>query len=155
MPPDGPNATPAPIHDIVGPVPILESPVWWITAAVCAAGLLAVFLLMLVRQLKIPPYQLAVELSDILRSYLEEFFGIRVTTATSLEFLESIQNSPLFSEQEKRTLAAFLETVDLLKFARVEAGEEETKKLLQGAEEIARGSLLPPAAALETKGDPV
>jgi hypothetical protein len=175
MPPDGPTATPAPIHDIVGPVPILESPIWWITAGVVATGLLAFLAFMIVGQLRrprelspreralvdmaglhgveIPPYQLAVELSDILRIYLEEAFGIRATTATSLEFLESIHNNPLFSEQEKQSLADFLETTDLLKFGRVEVGQDEAKKLLRGAEEIARGSLSHPPADEESKGE--
>ena len=65
--------------------------------------------------------------------------SLQATTQTSLEFLNSLRGNPLFSENEKSGLTVFLEKTDLLKFARVEAGEREMLDLLDIAARLVRG----------------
>ena len=86
-------------------------------------------------------YEFAVQVSDVLRSYIDKKFGISATTATSIEFLNSIRQNPLFSEEEKRALSHFLQTADLLKYARAEAGTEELKQLFNAAEGLVCGKM--------------
>ncbi|MCS7009020.1 MAG: hypothetical protein NZL93_03665, partial [Chthoniobacterales bacterium] len=86
-------------------------------------------------------YEYALKISAILRSYLEEAFGLRAVSATSLEFLENIRNHPLFTSEERASLREFLELADLIKFARVEASSQELQKLFQAAETFVRKPL--------------
>ncbi|MFV0337504.1 MAG: DUF4381 family protein, partial [Chthoniobacterales bacterium] len=156
-----PAPTPAPIHDIVGPVELFASPFWWIVIGAAACALLAFFVWLLLRYVRRPrvlstreqalvdlslisssglePYQFAVKLSDLLRKYLDKAYKIRATTTTSMEFLGLIKNNPLFSDDEKKSLTHFLKSSDLLKYARLEANEEEIEKLRTSAENLIRG----------------
>lgn len=156
-----PAAPPAPIHDIIDAVPIFPYPL----SVVVPVGLLGLVVLgwlvwfLLLRKRpgvaltareraiaglvrlhgeKRTPYEFAVVVSDVLRQYVDEVFGLRATTATSVEFLESIRNSARFTVEEKERLGRFLEVVDLLKFARAEAGGEELEQLFEAAEAVVR-----------------
>lgn len=156
-----PAPIPAQIHDILEAVPISPYPTWVVVSTgvvgVVFIALLAWFLFL--RRKPAPaltarekaiaglvrlhgeeyrPYEFAVMISDVLRRYLDEAYGLRATTATSLEFLESLRESPVFDQEEKQSLAHFLEAVDLLKFARVEAGGEELERLFEAAEAVVR-----------------
>jgi hypothetical protein len=161
------SPTPAPIHDIVGPVWFWPYPLW-LTILV---GLLALILLggilwglrkLLVRK-KTPltpgqqalagldllrsriagaePYQFGVSVSDVVRRYIQSEHGLQATKQTSLEFLETIGVSDVFSENEKAGIAILLERTDLLKFARAEAGEPEMLDLLETAVRLIRGEV--------------
>ncbi len=157
------NATPAPLHDIAPPVPFFPYPIWMaILAAVILLGLcilliwviklifykkrkilplekaLAALNLLRARVETISTYDFGVEVSAILRHYVQEEHGLSATTQTSLEFLESIRNNAVFAVEEKAMLGKFLQTVDLIKFARAEVGVDESTSLLELAEKLVR-----------------
>lgn len=167
------SPTPAPIHDIVGPVWFFPWPVW--VVVLVTIGLLLVLggitaLLWKLFTKKTPPtakeralaaldalrstiagadpYAFGVTVSDSIRNYIHEQHGLHATTKTSLEFLEEIRTNSVFSDNEKAGLSVFLEKTDLLKFARAEAGESEMIGLLETAGRLVRGEVQPGA----TKG---
>jgi len=160
--------TPAPIHDIVGPVWFFPWPAWVVVCVVLGAILVLAVLFMGVRSLlgrKKPPtpkeralaalerlrnaiagadpYSFGIAVSDAIRNYIHEQHGLQATTQTSLEFLESISSNPVFTDNEKAGLAAFLEKTDLLKYARAEAGESEMIGLLETAGRLVRAEVQP------------
>lgn len=160
-PPAMPQPTPAPIHDIIDAVPIFPYPLWMVlvAGAVALAALAwliwfffirrkpapplsprerAIAGLVRVQAQKASPYEFAVLISDVLRQYLDEAFGLPATTATSMEFLESLRDTPSFQAEEKESIAHFLQVVDLIKFARVEAQGEELAELFRAAEAVVR-----------------
>jgi len=160
--------TPAPIHDIVGPVWFFPWPVW---VVVCVALGVLVLLAGLIWGLrswlgrKAPPtakeralavldalrgtvagadpYAFGITVSDAIRNYIHEQHGLQATTQTSLEFLETIRANPVFTDNEKAGLAVFLEKTDLLKYARAEAGESEMIGLLETAGRLVRAEVQP------------
>lgn len=158
--------TPAPLHDIVGPVWFFPWPVWVVVCVALAAVLVVAGLVMGVRWLlnrrKPPtpkeralaalerlrssisgadPYAFGITVSDAIRNYIHEQHGLRATTQTSLEFLEGIISNPVFTDNEKTGLAVFLEKTDLLKYARAEAGESEMIGLLETAGRLVRAEV--------------
>jgi Domain of unknown function (DUF4381) len=160
MTPTQPQATPAPIHDIVGPVWLFPYPAWVVVLA--GAGLLALLILIiwLIRRRRAirpltpreralaaiaslrseggaaDPYAFGVRVSDALRTYIRDQHGVDAITRTSVEFLETIRDNPVFSANEKAALAEFLESVDLLKYARLSADSGEIHGLLETAERL-------------------
>ena len=83
-----------------------------------------------------------VELSDIVRRYIEERFALRAPELTTEEFLAAAGRSAELSASHRELLSAFLETCDRVKFARYSPGEDES----QGALEVARRFLNETAA---------
>ncbi|MGV3757197.1 MAG: hypothetical protein ACO1QS_17600 [Verrucomicrobiota bacterium] len=67
--------------------------------------------------------------SDAVRVYLEDRFRFRAPERTTEEFLSELQKSPRLNDEQKKTLADFLERCDLVKFARFEPAETELKQL--------------------------
>jgi hypothetical protein len=164
-----PAATPAPLHDIVGPVAFFPYPLWMVAAA--AALLLLLLLLgawLIVRLRRRParaltaaqralaelarlrtgvetsdPYPFSIAVSDVLRTYLRDARGLRATTQTSREFLESVSRGQVFNDAEREALAAFLEKVDLIKFARIHATGGDSAALLGQAEQLVKSGETP------------
>ncbi len=160
-----PTPTPVPLEDIAGPVAYWPYPLWMtVTACVLAALLLAglVWLAkkLLVRKTPPPtnrqkalaalealragvndadPYAFGITVSDALRRYIEAEHGLEATTQTSIEFLDTLQESPVFTENEKDGLEVFLSRTDLLKFARDGAAGTELLDLLDIAARVVRG----------------
>ena len=157
-----PVPTPAPLHDIVGPVEIPGLPLW--VSVVATLVLLGVGLTLLAifgkRRKRFPSlspaerafkalaslrtenpdsYTFGVKVSDILRTYIRDHHGLDATTRTSLEFLEVLKEHPVFTDEERSALADFLQASDLLKFARVEAADEEKGQMLALAERLVSG----------------
>lgn len=65
-----------------------------------------------------PPEQGYVRLTDIVRNYLEERFGIPVSTRTTPEFLAEFDRAPSpLPDTERPFLREFLEAADRVKFA--------------------------------------
>jgi hypothetical protein len=58
------------------------------------------------------------ELSDILRRYIEEQFAIRAPEMTTEEFLQFLRKSSALNPQQKEALGRFMESADLVKFAK-------------------------------------
>ena len=86
------------------------------------------------------PYAFSVQISDVLRTYVSGQFGLHATSQTSPEFLASIAESPRFTDEDRKLLAAFLDRCDMLKFARVEAHAEENGELLGAAAAFVQGA---------------
>jgi hypothetical protein len=163
MMPTQPAATPAPLHDITGPVAFFPYPLWVVILG--AFGVLAVIGLIVwltrrkrsarpltpkqralaaIQSLRgegtdADPYAFGVRVSDALRSYIRDQHGLDAVTRTSVEFLEVLRNNSAFNDNEKGALSEFLESVDLLKYARLDAGTGEIRALLDLAERLVRG----------------
>lgn len=58
------------------------------------------------------------QLSDILRSYIEDRYQVKALQKTTEEFLESIQKHPLPVQFPEKTLSQFLTLSDRVKFAK-------------------------------------
>ena len=148
------------IHDIKPPMEISEGLAWlWWTLG----ALLVLFLLWLVwrhfqqhdKPVNLPPpipahvrarQKLAEALallsqpkpfcilvSDTVRFYLEERFNFRAPERTTEEFLRELQNTNLLGGEQKESLGRFLESCDLVKFAKYEPGESELVDLHHSA----------------------
>ena len=157
-----PAASPAPdLAPIAPPVYVFPYPPWMVaTVAVVALLIVATIIWAVVRHIKNRPqpppptprelalaalerlrnqiehtesYPFSIEVSDVLRGYVEGEFRVRATQQTSPEFLAATSASPRFSEADKALLAAFLEKADLIKFARLAAGTADSEQLLEEA----------------------
>jgi hypothetical protein len=79
------------------------------------------------------PKPFCILVSDTIRSYLEEQFDFRAPERTTEEFLHELQATDLLSPEQKESLGRFLESCDLVKFARYEPGEPELQELHHSA----------------------
>lgn len=162
MNPAAAQPTPAPLHDIVGPVWFWPYP----AGATLLGGVLLVALAVLAgwglsmlfrrRRVDADPRRRAISalavletdgagcgaqgfgaaVSDILRAYMVAEHGLRATTQTSVEFLEDIRRRAEFSEDERAGLAVFLGKTDLLKFANQDGDGEVRTELLAIARRV-------------------
>ena len=87
-------------------------------------------------------------LADMVRGYLEERFRIPATRRTTPEFLRDLdrEGTPLGAEN-RRFLREFMESADLIKFARLPAGAEMVEEAIGRAGELVRNTV--PAAPEE------
>lgn len=76
------------------------------------------------------------DLSDIVREYIEAEVGIRAPEQTTEEFLRDQRTQSVFSETERTQLRDFLETADLVKFARHRPSEDEIDWSIERAREF-------------------
>ncbi len=163
MMPTPPQPTPAPIHDIAGPVWLFPYPVWVVVAAALALLALIGLIFWLTRRkrpaaLRTPrqralaaleelrregpeadSYAFGVKISGALRTYIRDQHGLDALTRTSVEFLEALRENAAFTDNEKAALSEFLESVDLLKYARLPAAADDIQSLLDIAERLVRG----------------
>ena len=167
-----PTTPPPDIRSIVPPQPfyIQAGGFWLVVAGVCIAlGAVALwFLLRRPKQAVVPrftPRQVAARrlqeleaqidtldarsfggaVADVLRVYIGAEYGLHPERQTSEEFLSSITGSRTFSVVEHALLREFLESCDLLKFARADATLDGKRRLLVQALDFLEGSAqLPP-----------
>jgi hypothetical protein len=163
MMPAAPQPTPAPIHDIAGPVWLFPYSTWMVVAAALAFLVVVGLIFWLTRRKRPAPvltpreralkalgelrgraseadsYDFGVKVSDALRTYIRDQHGLDALTRTSVEFLEVLRDNPAFTENEKGALSEFLESVDLLKYARQSAAADDVEALLATAERLVRG----------------
>jgi len=169
MPPASqPAASPTPqLAPIAPPVPVFPYPLWMvITAASVALLLVAGIVWAIVRHLKnrpqptpptprelalaalealqgriteLEPYPFSIEVSDVLRRFVVGEFRVAATQQTSPEFLAAAAASPRFNHADKSLLAAFLDKVDLIKFARVHASTTDSEALMEQARRFVKG----------------
>lgn len=85
------------------------------------------------------PYQFSIGLSDILRRYVTEQYGLPVTRQTSVEFLERVARNRQFSTEERALLEDFLTRCDLIKFARYNATAADSSSLLDEGTRFVKG----------------
>jgi hypothetical protein len=75
------------------------------------------------------PKEFCVLVSDTIRFYLEERFDFRAPERTTEEFLRELGETDLLAPEQKESLGKFLESCDLVKFAKYEPGENELREL--------------------------
>jgi hypothetical protein len=157
----GAAPTPAPIHDIVGPISFFSGPLWVIGAvllAVVLAGGLLWWFTGRKKPVRLTPreaalrdlarlraslsegadYDFGVGVSDVLRHFLGEAFGLAAPRQTTEEFMESLRGSLRFVQTEQEALAEFLHQSDYLKYAQGEATAEQREALIVAAEAFVR-----------------
>jgi hypothetical protein len=95
---------------------------------------------------RMSPYQFSIRVSDILRKYVTQQYGLPATRQTSIEFLTALATPKAFgvSADEKSLLEDFLNRCDLIKFARYEATTSDSELLLQEAVRFVKGAQLAP-----------
>ena len=153
--------TPAPINDIVGPLPFFSGPVWVIVlifVLVALAGGAFWWFAGRKKEWKLTPRESALRdlerlrsnltggtdhefgagVSDVLRRFLGEALGLAAPRQTTEEFLESLQGSLRFLPAEQEAMASFLHQSDFLKYARGEATPEQREALIVAAESFVR-----------------
>ena len=148
------------IRDIKPPVEIPNEWLWlWITLAVVFLAALGVTSWLLLRKKRalptpipvVPPHIRAKQrlaealaflsdpnrfctlVADTTRVYLEERFSLRAPERTTEEFLVELRTSPHLTLDQKQSLGAFLESCDLVKFARFEPTESALRHLHDAA----------------------
>jgi len=84
------------------------------------------------------PHPFAVEVSDILRGYLEARFAFPVRFQTSREFLGAAATDARLSGEQRAALGGFLGGCDRIKFARAEANAAGMLGLIDAAEGFIR-----------------
>jgi hypothetical protein len=75
------------------------------------------------------PKPFVIAVSDTARHYLEERFTFHAPERTTEEFLHELQRTDLLSPDQKASLGDFLQSCDLVKFAKYEPGEPELREL--------------------------
>src|SRR6201982_4107664 len=91
---------------------------------------------------RMSPYQFSIRVSDILRGYVTQQYGLPATRQTSIEFLTAVAKVSPFSLEEKSLLEDFLNRCDLIKFARYEASSYDSQLLLGEAFRFVQGGQL-------------
>jgi len=144
------------IRDIKPPIEISSGWDWlfWVLAALAVIGLLAfLWRFWRERRARVPiippipahirakqalekaleiigqPKQFCILVSDTIRFYLEERFKFRAPERTTEEFLRELSATDLLTIEQKESLGKFLESCDLVKFAKYEPGEPELRAL--------------------------
>jgi len=79
------------------------------------------------------PKPFCIAVSDAARAYLEERFNFHAPERTTEEFLRELSATELLAKQQKESLGRFLESCDLVKFAKYEPGETELRELYGSA----------------------
>ena len=79
------------------------------------------------------PDKFCTAVSNTLRLYLEERFHLRAPERTTEEFLVELQGSAALNPEQKRSLQSFLQSCDLVKFARLEPSESALRDLHDAA----------------------
>lgn len=77
-----------------------------------------------------------IELSDIVRRYLENRFNLRAPEMTTEEFLNSVKDDKALSYEHKSLLRDFLSHCDLVKFAKYEPAEKEADLSFESAKKL-------------------
>ncbi|MBN1852681.1 MAG: hypothetical protein JW829_08150 [Pirellulales bacterium] len=80
--------------------------------------------------------QFYVELTGVVRRYIERTKGIRAPEQTTEEFLREISGQATFQPDENRRLRAFLESADLVKFAAFEPRKDDIEESFHRAKQF-------------------
>ena len=75
------------------------------------------------------PKPFVIEVSDVIRVYLEERLYFRAPERTTEEFLRELGGTDILTDAQKESLGQFLASCDLVKFAKYEPGEVELRGL--------------------------
>jgi hypothetical protein len=97
----------------------------------------------------------AIEVSGIIRRYIERRFGIRAPRRSTEEFIVEAQQSPNLDPRHGQLLTEFLGTCDFLKFARGLAEFSELETVHHAAVGFVSETLLPEAPTATTSREAV
>jgi hypothetical protein len=92
------------------------------------------------------PKPFVIAVSDTARYYLEERFNFRAPERTTEEFLYELQRTDLLTPDQKASLGDFLQSCDLVKFAKYEPREPELRELHGSALRLVEETEPQPAA---------
>ena len=168
----------AELRDIAEPVDVPIPWWWWVVATVFLVALLAAGAWWLKRRKEarsaprvVTPHEAALaaldallaeglpvaegikpfylRLSDIVRRYVEERFGLRAPEQTTEEFLATMAAAPVIRSDHQTLLRSFLERADMVKFARFAPDEDEISASVEAARRFVRQTVpeepFPPA----------
>ena len=93
--------------------------------------------------------QFYVDLSSILRFYVEDRYSVHAPEQTTPEFLEAAARSGFFSDEHQRLLASFLRHADRVKFARLEPTLEEMEESFAAVQRYIEETVPRPEPATE------
>jgi hypothetical protein len=103
------------------------------------------------------PKPFVIAVSDTARTYLEERFDFRAPERTTEEFLRELGGTDLLTGEQKGSLGGFLESCDLVKFAKYEPRENELRtlhgsamRLVEETEPADSGTGVSPVSSRET-----
>ena len=88
-----------------------------------------------------------VELSSIVRQYIEDRFALRAPERTTEEFIREAANSHLLSDTHQQLVSTFLEQSDLVKFARFTPAPDTMRSAFQAAERLVSETIPQPEVA--------
>ncbi len=100
------------------------------------------------------PREFVIEVSDALRQYLEDRFRIAAPEQTTEEFVHAMRNDPQLDPHQKEALQKFLNTSDLVKFAKVEPGRHELMELFDTARDVVSQTAYEPLDAESADNPP-
>lgn len=93
-----------------------------------------------------------VELSGIVRRYIEDRFGLRAPEQTTEEFIRAASTSRLLSLDHQQLVEDFLAQCDLVKFARHRPEQRDMETALAAARRLVEETMLAPSPAQPTGG---
>ena len=93
-----------------------------------------------------------VEVSLIIRDYLEQRFDLHAPDRTTEEFLFELQSSQRLADGHKQLLADFLGACDMVKFAKAQPPEQELRELHEAASRLVGETQ--PSLSEETEAEP-
>ena len=100
------------------------------------------------------PKPFCIEVSGITLLYLEERFNFHAPERTTEEFLRELAGTSLLTRDQKESLGRFLESCDLVKFAKYEPGEAELRALHQSALRLVGETEPPPPVKTDPDDEP-
>lgn len=90
-----------------------------------------------------------VELSGIIRTYLENRFGLRAPERTTEEFIREAASSRLLVPEHQLLARDFLEQCDLVKFARHRPAQAEMRAAYDAADRLVRETIPAPPSTMD------
>jgi len=105
------------------------------------------------RARNVEAYQFSIEVSDLLRDYVVEAYGLAMPQQTSEEFLQTIRYERVFPEWHKELLASFLRVADEFKYAHRDGSVSENLELLRQAVRFVEGQKLGESKESETANE--
>lgn len=82
-------------------------------------------------------------LSDVIRTYLEQRYTLPVSSKTTPEFLEEMENHSPLPEKDRPFLQNFLNSADMIKFAKAPCDAPAVNAAIDSAEKLVRSTALP------------
>ena len=89
-----------------------------------------------------------IRVSNVLRHYMEEQFGLHAPEQTTEEFLQDLQSDAAIGLQEQLLLKEFLRHCDLVKFAKTEPTSEEIQDTFDTCRQFVKDTATAKKAAL-------